>query len=194
MLRFVDLEDDQGPDETLLAGIKPLPINRMIQQAGRLKNRSPSGRSAGPMMFSRKDRTRLNLDKDEVETLRRSDPQFAASYERQIIEGKDPKMTDKYSLHKGANGGVTGSQFSPYKAGGEIQRERMDREQLNQLTIQRQQQTRETIDNWDPIEASAQEDYNRMKGKMGPADAVELIQPIAPLDGEYKQSGSFPGV
>ena len=194
MLRFVDLEDDQGPDETLLAGIKPLPINRMIRQAGRLKNQSPDGRNAGPMMFSRKDRTRLTLTKDEVETLRRSDPQFAASYERQVIEGKDPKLTDKYSLHKGANGGVTGSQFPPYTAGGEIQRERMDREQLNQLTIQRQQQTRETIDNWDPIEASAQEDYNRLKGRMGPADAVELIQPVAPLDGEYKEAGAFPQV
>ena len=70
----------------------------------------------------------------------------------------------------------------------------MDREQLNQLTIQRQQQTRETIDNWDPIEASAQEDYNRLKGRMGPADAVELIQPVAPLDGEYKEAGAFPQV
>ena len=38
MLRFVDLEDDQGPDETLLAGIKPMPINRMVRQAGREAN------------------------------------------------------------------------------------------------------------------------------------------------------------
>ena len=49
MLRFVDLEDDQGPDETLLAGIKPLPINRMLQQAGREANSAPVGApSAGP--------------------------------------------------------------------------------------------------------------------------------------------------
>ena len=47
MLRFVDLEDDQGPDETLLAGIKPLPINRMIQQAGRLKTDLHLGEALG---------------------------------------------------------------------------------------------------------------------------------------------------
>ena len=124
MLRFVDLEDDQGPDETLLAGIKPLPINRMMRQAGR------------------------KVNQDRIDN---------ANF-----------MGGKYS-----------SPMTPA---------------LRKEGMERLERTQDAINNWDPIEASAKEDYNRMKGKMGPADAVELIQPIAPLDGEYKQSGSFPGV
>ena len=188
MLLFVDEQPDN--EEVLLAGLRPLPINRMTKQAGRQKNQSPSGRGAGRMMFSRKDRTRLNLDQSEVQTLLRSDPQFKASYESQIIKGKDDKITDKYRLLKGPNGGVTGSQFKPYKAGGTVQREGMNKQDLNNQTIQRQQKAKEAIDNWDPIEASAKEDFNRMKGGrrgpawMGPGAADELIHtietPIAP--------------
>ena len=65
---------------------------------------------------------------------------------------------------------------------------------LKQRTMERLERTQDAINNWDPIEASAQEDYNRLKGKMGPADAVELIQPIAPLDGEIREAGAFPQV
>ena len=54
---------------------------------------------------------------------------------------------------------------------------------LKQRTMERLERTQDAINNWDPIEA-IKEDYNRLKGKMGPADAVELIQPIAPLDGQ----------
>ena len=187
MLLFVDEVPDN--EEELLAGLRPLPVNRMTRQAGRTKNQSPSGRNAGSMMFSRKGRTRLTLDKNEVETLLRSDPQFKASYENQIIKGKDDKLTDKYKLLKGPNGGVTGSQFKPYEAGGTIQREGMSRQDLNDQTIQRQQKAKDAINDWDPIEASAREDFNRMKGGrrgpiIGPGAADELIHtietPIAP--------------
>ena len=165
-------------EELLIAGIKPLPINRMLRQAGRLKNQSPSGRNAGPMMFSRRDRTRLQLEPEEVETLMRSDPQFKASYERQVNQGKEAGMTDKYAIRGLQGGGVIGSQYVPYKAGGGIQRKSMDREKLNDLTIQRHQKARETIDNWDPIEASAREDFNRLKGRKDPSAALDLIHTV----------------
>lgn len=165
-------------EELLIAGIKPLPINRMVRQAGRFKNKSPSGRNTGPMLFSRRDRTRLNLEPNEVETLLRSDPQFKASYERQVIQGKDATMTDKYDVRELYGGDVVGSQFSPYSAGGQIQREHMSRKELNDLTIQRHLKAKETIDNWDPIEASAREDFNRLKGRGDPSAALELIHTI----------------
>lgn len=172
-----------------IAGLKPLPINRMVKQAGRFKNRSPSGRGAGPMEFSRRDLTRIRLSEDEVQTLLRSDPQFAASYQRQVVEGKGDKLTDKYRLTGLHGGGVIGDQYVPYEAGDTILREGMSRDDLNKMTIKRHQDVQDAINNWDPIEASAQEDFNRLRGgKINPLDgmsageragmAADLIRPI----------------
>ena len=141
MLRFVDLEDDQTPDDTLLAGIKPLPINRMMRQAGREANDFYTKGS------------------------------FGAG-----TRGRDGK------LHRNSDG-------SPQR--GQL-RDGAAPEGLKERTMERLERTQDAINNWDPIEASAKEDFNRLKGRMGPADAVELIQPIAPLDGEYRESGAFP--
>ena len=154
MLRFVDLEDDQGPDETLLAGIKPLPVNRMMRQAGREANSFYTRGGYGG---------------------------FAKGRDGQIIqsgpEGRQVPLREK----------------NRYNSAAPDQPKVMPKD-LKQRTMERLERTQDAINNWDPIEASAKEDYNRLKGKMGPADAVELIQPIAPLDGEIREAGAFPQV
>jgi len=178
-----------GVEIAQVAGLRPLPINRMVKQAGRLKNRSQSymGKSynAGPMMFSRKGYQRVSLSAEEVQTLMRSDPQFKRSYERQVKNGQQSDMTDKYDgfVHM-RDGSVRVNIFQPYEAGGVIQRESMPTKDLNQQTLERQRRTKEAIDNWDPIEASAQEDYNRLKGGRrgpilpSPADFLMDLQTI----------------
>ena len=168
-------------NEILLAGIKPLPINRMVRQAGRVKNRSPSGANAGPMHFTRRDPRRIKLSADEVQTLLRSDPQFAASYQRQVVEGMDDKLTDKYRVFGLGDGGVMGQKFAPYATGSGSDRSRITREDLTQLTIERPQRAQDAINNWDPIEASAIEDMNRLRGgRRGPAlpDAAGFVMDL----------------
>ena len=156
-----------------IAGLKPLPINRMVRQAGRLKNRSPSGSFAGPMMFSRANSKRIKLTPEEAQTLLRSDPQFAASYQRQVVDGEGADMKDKYELHELYDGGMHGRQYKPYIAGESIHRDRISRDDLNRMTIKRHQDVQDAINNWDPIEASAREDYNRLRGgKINPLDGM----------------------
>jgi len=156
-----------------IAGLKPLPINRMVKQAGRLKNRSPSGWGAGPMMFSRDNSKRIKLTPEEAQTLLRSDPQFAASYQRQVVDGEGAAMTDKYELHELYDGSMHGRQYKPYIAGESIHRDRISRDDLNRMTIKRHQDVQDAINNWDPIEASAREDYNRLRGgKINPLDGM----------------------
>lgn len=154
MLRFVDLEEDQGPDETLLAGIKPLPINRMVRQAGREANNFYTRGGYGGFARGRDGRIIQSGPDGRTVPLREQNRHNSASPNQPKVMPKD----------------------------------------LKRRTMERLERTQDTINNWDPIEASAKEDYNRLKGKMGPADAVELIQPIAPLDDEIRQAGSFPGV
>ena len=154
MLRFVDLESEE---ELLLAGIKPLPINRMMRQAGRKAN---DFYTKGQFKSTHTNRNGTKIELEQRRPLNSN----TMYYERG--EGR-------------ANQAVTN---------------RDTKQNLADETMERLERTQDAINNWDPIEASAKEDYNRLKGKMGPADAVELIQPIAPLDGEIKQAGSFPGV
>ncbi len=153
MLRFVDQESEE---ELLLAGIKPLPINRMMRQAGRKANE----------FYTKGRYTETNI----------------------------PHPTRKdYQLNLRRAGETSLSE----KGEGRASQTRINRETGQNLadeTMERLERTQDAINNWDPIEASAKEDYNRLKGKMGPADAVELIQPIAPLDGEYRETGAFPEV
>jgi len=190
-----------GVEIAQVAGLRPLPINRMVRQAGRLKNQSPSGYNAGTMLFSRKNRRRIDLSPAEVQRLLRSDPQFKKSYERQIVNGQRDEMTDKYgNLYQGHDGSVWGSVYQSYEAGGVIQREPISREEVNRRTIERQQAAREAIENWDPIEASAREDFNRLRGGnrsiVNPGAlplADELIQtigtPIAPPTSQMDRYG-----
>lgn len=153
MLRFVD---QQSEEELLLAGIKPLPINRMMRQAGRKANE----------FYTKGRYTETNV----------------------------PHPTRKdYQLNHFRAGETSRAE----KGEGRASQTRINRETGQNLadeTMERLERTQDAINNWDPIEASAKEDYNRLKGKMGPADAVELIQPIAPLDGEIKEAGTFPQV
>jgi len=189
-----------GVEIAQVAGLRPLPINRMVRQAGRLKNQSPSGYNAGEMLFSRRNRSRIDLSPAEVQKLLRSDPQFKKSYEKQVINGENANMTDKYGLYQGSDGSVWGSVYQPYEAGGSIQREPISREEVNRRTIERQQAAREAIENWDPIEASAREDFNRLRGGnrslVNPGAlplADELIQtigtPIAPPTSQMDRYG-----
>ena len=71
---------------------------------------------------------------------------------------------------------------------------------MKQRLIERQQRTKDAINNWDPIEASAQEDYNRLRGGNKPIVnpgalplADELIQtietPIAPATSQMDRYG-----
>ena len=117
MLLFVDEIPDN--EEALLAGLRPLPVNRMLKQAGR------------------------KVTKDRI---------------------------DNQSFMGGRNG-------SPMTPG------------LRQEGMNRLKRTQDAINDWDPIEASAKEDFNRMKGGrrgpiIGPGAADELIHtietPIAP--------------
>ena len=192
-----------GVEIAQVAGIRPLPINRMVIQAGRRKNRAvQDGQlSGGPMMFTRRGARRFEYSPEEVQRLLRSDPQFKRSYERQIVGGESDDMTDKYgNLFQASDGSVYGRVFKPYVAGGQIQRNVIPKSEINKLTIERQKAAREAIENWDPIEASAREDFNRLRGGnrsiVNPGAlplADELIQtigtPIAPPTSQMDRYG-----
>ena len=207
MLRFIDLETPPNREEDVqIAGLKPLPINRMVRQAGRRKNQSQSfeGKSynAGQMRFTGKGSQRIQYSPEDVQRLLRSDPQFKKSYEKQVVNGEDSDMTDKYNaLFQGHDGTVYGRVRKPYKTGGEVERESMPTKDLNQQTLERQQRTKEVINNWDPIEASAKEDYNRLKGgRRGPiptpSSGLEMIETVdTPSNpSQSVQQRVFPGV
>ena len=169
MLKFLDIEPD---NEVLLAGLKPLPINRMLKQAGRRKMKTGGGK----MLFSRHpdSESRIKYSAGEVQRLLRSDPQFKASYEKQVIGGKRDDMTDKYRLYGISDGSVLGAKFEPHKFqrdGKDVyHREPMSKKDVNDMTMERLIKAQEAINNFDPIEASAKEDYNRLKGgRRGPA-------------------------
>ena len=72
---------------------------------------------------------------------------------------------------------------------------------MKQRLIERQQRTKEVINNWDPIEASAKEDYNRLKGgRRGPlptpSSGLEMIETVdTPSNpSQSVQQRVFPGV
>lgn len=145
-----------GPAPIELAGIKPLPINRMLRQAGRKANQ----------FYTRGDYVETN-----VPNAHRKDG----------------------TLHL-FRAGTTSHAGKGEGRASQTQIDRATGQNLADETMERLERAQDAINSWDPIEASAQEDYNRLKGKMGPADAVELIQPIAPLDGEIREAGTFPQV
>ena len=143
MLRFIDIEAEE---ETLVAGIKPLPLNRMSKQAGREANSFYTTGSYGGFVRGRDGKILRNSDGTPQRKSRRSGP-------------------DRY---KGE-----GDKLPPEVKG---------------RVLERFRRTQEAVENWDPVEASAQEDYNRLKG-VDPSAVIELIQPIAPLDGDIRPAG-----
>ena len=150
MLRFIDLETPPNQEEDVqVAGLRPLPINRMTRQAGREANQFYTRGEFGRPLRNRNGEMFRNSD---------DTPQRG-----QLRDGQMP-------------------------------------EDMKQRLIQRQQRTKEAIDNWDPIEASAREDYNRLRGGnksiVNPGAlplADELIQtietPIAPATSQMDRYG-----
>ena len=150
MLRFIDLETPPNREEDVqIAGLKPLPINRMVRQAGREANQFYTRGEFGSPLRNRNGEIFRNSD---------GTPQ-------------------KGSLRVG-----------PMP------------DDMKQRLIERQQRTKDAINNWDPIEASAQEDYNRLRGGNKPIVnpgalplADELIQtietPIAPATSQMDRYG-----
>ena len=150
MLRFLDLETPPNQEEDVqVAGLRPLPINRMTRQAGREANQFYTRGEFGRPLRNR-----------DGEMFRNSD---GTPQKGQLRDGQMPA-------------------------------------DMKQRLIERQQKTKEVIDNWDPIEASAQEDYNRLRGGNKPIVnpgalplADELIQtietPIAPATSQMDRYG-----
>jgi hypothetical protein len=185
MLRYIDSSINDDGDERLtvdgrdlyeamvdqvekdlgeVAGLRPLPINRMRKQAGREGNQFYTRGEYGPPQRNNRGEVYRNSD---------GTPQRS-----RVRNTFDPQNR--------------GSSFGYYEKGDG----RMP-DDMKQRLIERHQKANDAINNWDPIEASAQEDYNRLKGGrrgpvMGPLDAIELIQPIAPLDKPMYEA--FPGV
>ena len=208
MLRFVDIED-QIEQEQLLAGLKPLPINRMLKQAGREANDFYTRGESGGFRRTRKGRLK-NMPKEARQKKLDSDPAFAAEYQRQVIDGQSPRPTDRYHFN---GGGMSDSTYY-YDRGVDTRGGRPVRENrpygsdrgkmpddVKQRTIQRQQKAKEAINDWDPIEASAQEDYNRLKGgRRGPQISPDAVLGLpaysTPLGEPVPTIGEtmFPGV
>ena len=143
-----------------LAGLKPLPINRMVRQAGREANQFYTKGSYGKPFQNR-----------EGQTLR---------YRDGTPQGRQSRPNPNDPYYEKGDGRMPAD--------------------MKQRLIERQQKTKEVIDDWDPIEASAQEDYNRLKGGNKPIVnpgalplADELIQtietPIAPATSQMDRYG-----
>ena len=111
MLRFIDLETPANQEEDVqVAGLRPLPINRMRRQAGREANQFYTRGDFGPALRDRNGNIYRNSD---------GTPQRG-----QLRDGQMPA-------------------------------------DMKERLIKRHQKANEAIENWDPIEASAQEDTNR---------------------------------
>ena len=158
MLIFLD--EPQGQEETLLAGLQPLPTGRMFKQAAREANSFYTKGSYGEFVRKRDGTIWKSGPEGRQVPLREKNRQNAAREDRPKVMPDD----------------------------------------LKKRTMDRLKRAQKAIDNWDPVEASAKEDYNRLKGgrrgpiPIDPAAAVELIQPIPPLDGEIRPAGMIPGV
>ena len=116
--------------ELLIAGLRPLPINRMLRQAGREANQ----------FYTRGD------------------------------YGSPLRQRDK-SIWRYSDG-------TPHK--GQLRSGPMP-DDMKERTRYRLEKAQDAINNWDPIEASAAEDYNRMRGQNrrgDPSAAFDLIHTI----------------
>ena len=164
MLIFLD--EPQGQEETLLAGLQRLPIGNMMRQAAREGNdfytRGQYGKFRREQIYDPKTDSvrqgKIKRDKDG-RPLRRQERLDKRKFPRQDGDGRMPPDL----------------------------RERID---------ERMKKAMDAIDAFDPVEAEWREKENRIRNKpdIDPAAAVELIQPIAPLDGDIRPAGMIPGV
>ena len=176
--------------ELLIAGIKPLPINRMMRQAGREVNDFTTKGKYGPFIRREPPRNapRIQISQEQLDHRLMSDPSFKASYERQIERGLVPTLEDKYKIN---NYAFTPNNYNIQERpvdilpNGKAERRYRDEgkipTEVKQRAIKRLERTQEAINNWDPIEASAAEDYNRMRGQNrrgDPSAAFDLIHTI----------------
>lgn len=98
MLRFLDVEQEE---ETLLAGYKPIPKNRMLRQANREGNDFYTNKGYGP--FRRKDNRNARQIRTNQKTLQRlmaTDPDLRRMYVEQIQSGNEPQEGDKFNLRR----------------------------------------------------------------------------------------------
>ena len=129
--------------------------------------------------FRRYTRGRLkDISKPDLKQRLESDSSFRDEYQRQVIEGQRPRPTDKYEF----NGGGRWSGAFYYERpidtrldfDGKPVRENIKYEGIygdrgtipddtKQRTMERLERTQDVINNWDPIEASAREDYKPIK-------------------------------
>lgn len=176
-------------NEILLAGIKPLPTGRMMRQAGREVNSFTTGRGYGPFIRRSPARNapRTKISQEQLDQRLMSDPAFRAAYERQVERGLRPNMEDpveidsfafspdQYNIRERPIDLERGQPSRRYRSGGLIP------EDVKQRAMERLLRTQDAINNWDPIEASAIEDLNRLRGgRRGPAlpDAAGFVMDL----------------
>ena len=217
MLKFLDIEPD---NEVLLAGYKPLPKGRMLKQAGRELNDFYTKGQAGK--FSRETIPFRGIDKivpkATFNRLMQKDPEMADMYKRQVLQGKPPNAGDRFNLNE-FNDRITikkrpirlnkaenaaSSREDNYIRDKGYKGNSPTPEDVKKRTLNRLEEVQRFInEDYDPIGAVEKEAQNRKRGgnkplvngpDVDPAAAVELIQPIAPLDGEIRPAGMIPGV
>ena len=122
---------DPMAEELLIAGLRPLPINRMLKQAGREANQ----------YYTRGD--------------------FGS-----------PQRKRDGNMYRYSDGTPQRSKLRSGQMPADIK----------ERTISRLEKAQDVINNWDPIEASAAEDYNRMRGKGRYGDPSAVYEIIHTID------------
>ena len=221
MLRFLDVEQQE---EVLLAGYKPLPKARMIRQAAREANDFYTGKGYGPFRRKdNRNARKIATTQRTLQKLMATDPDLRRMYVEQIQQGNEPKDGDKFELRRGSfdqndiileyrpvDMNVYNTGGPKRSKGGLRWRDDKDRklnrapEEVKTRLINNIKEVERFInEDYDPIGAVEKEAQNRKRGGNKPlvngpdvdsAAAVELIQPIAPLDGEIRPAGMIPGV
>ena len=221
MLRFLDVEQQE---EVLLAGYKPLPKARMIRQAAREANDFYTGKGYGPFRRKdNRNARKIATTQRTLQKLMATDPDLRRMYVEQIQQGNEPKDGDKFELRRGSfdqndiileyrpvDMNVYNTGGPKRSKGGLRWRDDKDRklnrapEEVKTRLINNIKEVERFInEDYDPIGAVEKEAQNRKRGgnkplvngpDVDPAAAVELIQPIAPLDGEIRPAGMIPGV
>ena len=180
-------------NEILLAGIRPLPTGRMMRQAGREVNSVTTGRGYGPFMrrSPARNAARTKISQEQLDQRLKSDPAFRAAYERQVERSLSPESQDPVEIDN-----------YPWAPDEYVIRERpvdLDRygrgeaerrypshpggipDEVKQRAMERLLRAQDAINNWDPIEASAIEDMNRLRGgRRGPTlpDAAGFVMDL----------------
>lgn len=178
-------------NEILLAGIKPLPTGRMMRQAGREVNSFTTGRGYGPFVRRSPARNapRTKISKEQLDQRLMSDPAFRAAYERQVERSLSPELQDPVQIDNyqwAPDEYIIRERPVDIERRGGAQRRYSSHpggipEEVKQRAMERLLRTQDAINNWDPIEASAIEDLNRLRGgRRGPAlpDAAGFVMDL----------------